>query len=163
MADKETDKYRYWLAFLLADLPVGATFQPGILHVTIIPWFVVEIDGAELRESFNKTFGQFQAFDARVGERTMFGPDRDVPVNLIQEAPEIRRLHELALGWFGQVGGRWAVKHPHVSEQYVPHIRRRRGSDLTQGTRLRLDCLTLVKALRGEDGQRSVAGKVCFE
>ena len=163
MPGKKTDKYRYWLTFLLADLPVGAIFQPGILHITIIPWFVVEIDESKLRKSFNKAFGHIQVFDVRVGEKAVFGPDRDVPVNLIKDAPEIIQLHKLALDWFGQVGARWAVQQPHVGNEYVPHIRYRRGSDLTQGSRLHLDSLTLVRALRSEDGQRSVAERATLE
>ena len=163
MPGKKTDKHRYWLTFLLPDLPTAAVFKPGALHITVIPWFVVEMDEAELLESFSKTFGQLQAFDVRVGETAMLGPDRDVSVNLIEEVPGIMQLHGLALDWMRQLRARWAVKQPHVGSEYIPHVRRRLGLSIAQGARLRLDHLTLVEALRAEDGQRRVAGKVTFE
>jgi hypothetical protein len=59
--------------------------------------------------------------------------------------------------------GRWAVKRPHVDDQYVPHIRRRRSIKLPESGVILLKSLSLIKAHRQEDNIREVAAKVELE
>jgi 2'-5' RNA ligase len=153
------DKHRYWLAFLLDDLPVGATFQPGLLHITVIPWFVLKTERRQLAEDFYSKFANLESFDAKVASEIMFGPKKGVPVSLIEYTKELERIHRVALDWFRQIGARWAVKTPHVSSEYRPHVRRRRGTKLNQGDLLRVSSLSLISARRQEDGRRQVIAK----
>jgi hypothetical protein len=67
------------------------------------------------------------------------------------------------LGWFNLLNARWAVKSPYVGEQYIPHIRRRAGHNLSEGETLEISSLTLVCANRRGDDVRNVIAKVNFK
>jgi hypothetical protein len=67
VSGSKAKKYRYWLTFLLEDLPVGAKFKPELLHLTFITWFVVEIAEEELINRFYDRFSGFKAFDVPIG------------------------------------------------------------------------------------------------
>lgn len=164
MSELKINKYRYWLIFLLDDLDVGAVFEPRLLHVTFIPWFVTDaMSEEEIIESFNKQFRGLQSFTVKLDRKVMLGPDQDVPVNLLDRTPGILGLHNMSLEWFKKVGARWAVKNPHVDAEFIPHIRRRPGFGLQVGDSLNIMSLCLVKARRQEDGIRLIAAKVPFK
>lgn len=160
MNERRIDRQRYWLACFFEDMPVGLQFKPGLLHLTIITWFVAEIGEAELLGSFQSRFKDSRVFSIRIGERAWFGPKKDVPVNLVEPNRAVTDLHQVGLDWFEQIGARWAVKNSHSGLDYVPHIRYREGSELVSGETLALSQLTLVKARRREDGLRTVAAGV---
>jgi len=148
---------------MLDDLPVGAEFQPGLLHITIIPWFVLETEESDFIKWYESEFSSFKPFEVEIGERRMFGFKRDVAVSVINHSSGFYELHEMAMNWFRDTGSRWAVRHPHVEHQYVPHIRRRRGTRLEHGKVMRINRLELIRARRQEDEQRFVAAKVHFK
>lgn len=159
MSKTETKPYRYYIAHLLDDLPLGASFEPSALHVTILPWFALETAEASFLEWFYRHFNAPPAFEATIGPKQYFGPKKDVPVNLVTPATEFLQLHKMALGWFGEVGARWAERDPYVGDDYVPHVTQRRGFVLKIGQKLSINTLTLVKASRREDQVRHVAAK----
>lgn len=156
------EKYRYWVVFLLKDLPVGYTFQPGFLHITIIPWFVSDEPDEQITNSFTEKFSGFETFNVKVGPQVKFGPRREVSVNLLEDASKIVNLHQMALNWFNEIKARWAVKNPYIDEQFTPHVRRRQGTKLETGQILHLHQLILVRALRHEDNNRLIVAKVDF-
>lgn len=155
----KADKYRYWLAWFVEDMPVGETFRSGALHLTILTWLVSARTESQLIESFMADFNDFEAFDIAIGPRaTLAGR---APVNLVTSA-QLPKLEERALQWFAKNECRWAVKNPYAGAEFKPHIRRRAGSKLAEGQVLTFNALTLVRARRQEDGQRYVAAKVRF-
>jgi len=158
----KTKKSRFWLAFFLDDLEVGQEFKPGLLHLTIITWSVSDLSDQEVIESFDKFFNSCRAFSIKIGERTKFGSDREVLVNLVEPSDELLGLHRAALNWFSNVNGRWAVKNPHAGEDYKPHIRRRPGTKLQPGV-ININHIYLIIAKRQEDEVRRVAAKVDFD
>jgi 2'-5' RNA ligase len=160
--EQNTDDYRYWLAVLLEDLPVNSPFQPEALHINIIPWFVLEANEAEMIKNFYSKFANIKSFKLKLGGIAMFGPKKDVAVNLAEATPQIMNLHTLALNWFEAIGARWAVKNPHVGSDYVPHVRRRQGTKLQQGDVVSINSLCLIRATRREDNIRSVVAKAEF-
>lgn len=157
------DRQRYWLAYFFDDLNPGDQFKPGLLHITIITWFVVDIEETILLESFEKKFNKQKAFDIKIGARTDFGPKNEVSVNLIKPSDAIINLHKLSMNWFETIGARWAVKNPHAGNDYTPHIRRRQGTKLADGQMVKIDSLCLIKARRREDSIRAVAAKVVLD
>jgi 2'-5' RNA ligase len=161
--ESRTKLYRYYLSYLLDDLPIGAKFDRSALHVTILPWFALEADEGPFLKWFYQHFDQVLAFDATVGERQMFGPNNDVPVNLLEPREEFLKLHKLALSWFGDVGARWAERDPYVGEDFVPHVAQREGYVLEEGQTLRINSLTLFKATRRLDNIRQVAAKATLD
>jgi hypothetical protein len=153
-------KQRYWLAFLLEDLSVGATFAPGVLHLTIIPWFVSNRPEEEVIKSFQSTFNGLPTVEMKIGQQVNFGPKKNVPVNLVTDNPDLMNMHKLSLDWFTRLNARWAVKNPYVGEEYKPHIRRRDDTEIKKGDILNLNFLSLISANRQEDNIRTVAAKV---
>ena len=158
----KAERQRYWLTFLIEDLPVGATFRPGLLHITVLPWFVSGVAEDELLKSFHSWFGRVDILSVALGPKEKFGPRKDISVNSVF-APQLLAVHQAAIEWFSDIGARWAVKTPHVGSEYKPHIRRRRGTRLKEGQTLLLNSLSLVKARRREDNAREVAGRILLK
>ncbi|MEX2006744.1 MAG: 2'-5' RNA ligase family protein [Candidatus Saccharimonadales bacterium] len=146
----------------MADLAEGEVFKTGLAHITVIPWFVVE-DDQQLTKVFHQQFEQTKSFNVHLGSKVMFGPKKDVPAILVTATPEILRIHHLALDLMDKVGARWAVKHPHASKDYVPHIRLREGFKFREGKEIELTSLILVRAARKEDNIRHVMAEVVFK
>ncbi len=155
----KTSKLRFWLACFVKDLTVGTVFEPGLLHVTIMPWFVTEVSEADLLASFAAKFSNLPALDIKLDRKIMLGPRNDMSVSLVTPSPDILNLHTRALEWFGLIDARWAVKDPHVGDEYIPHIRRRPGTRLNPGQTLNFSHLYLIKAHRHEDNLRVVAAR----
>lgn len=162
MNASKTNKFRYWLSIMLDDMPEGEVFGPGRLHITLLPWFVLREGEEKIVESFKEVFSGFKPFDVSVGGSAFFGPKKDVAVNLIN-SEELKSLHKTSLEWFGQIGGRWAVKNPHVGDEFKAHVRRRQGTHLEVGEVISIKSISLIKAARHEDGNRVVAGRVDFD
>lgn len=160
---KKADKYRYWLTFLLKDLPVRGSFRPDALHLTIVPWFVTEAAEKDIIDSFFSTFSGHAPLELQVGPRDEFNYKRRIPINLIELSPMLLKLHMDALNWIKSLEGRWAVENPHVAEEFVPHIRRRQARNVKAGDALNITSLSLVKARRRGDDYREVAAKVEFD
>lgn len=163
MSDKRADKLRYWLTYLLDDLPVGGTFKPSALHLTIIPWFVTEMVENEVIGSFIKTFSGLPAIELTVGKEDEFKHKRRILINHIGPREKIVPLHDKALEWFLEIEARWAVEKPHVGDEFIPHIRRRDGKNVDEASKFLISSLSLVKARRRGDEYREVAAKVNFK
>jgi 2'-5' RNA ligase len=163
VSEKKADKQRYWIAYLLKDLGEGDNFRPDLLHLTIIPWFVTERYGEEVKSAFREQFSGQKPFKVEVREVIEFKSRRRIPVNLIEPIYNLLSLHEQALHYFSLLNARWAVKNPYVSEEYIPHVRRRSGYNLSQGESLQVDSLSLVSARRRGDDLRTVVAKVSFD
>ncbi len=160
--EKKADRPRYWLAFLLKDLAIGDTFRPDTLHLTIATWFVTELPDAEVKASFYRHFQNLKAFEISVGRQEDFKNTHKVSTNLVGPSRRITRLHRTALDWLVEIEARWAVRKPYVGPEFKPHIRRRRGRNLSEGESLMFSSLSLVSARRRGDSERTVVAKVNF-
>jgi 2'-5' RNA ligase len=163
VSEKKADKSRYWVTYLIKDFEVGETFKPTARHLTILTWFVTELETDEVIKSFKEQFSGEEKFKITIGEHTEFKNSRKIEINLVLDSGELQNLHKKALGWFNLLNARWAVKSPYVGEQYIPHIRRRAGHNLSEGETLEISSLTLVCANRRGDDVRNVIAKVNFK
>jgi hypothetical protein len=159
----KTKDLRYYISYILRDLAVGDKFKPSELHISILPWFALETDELPFLNWFYKQFKQLKSFDAVTGERRMFGPNKDVPVSILEPKEKFMQMHLLALSWFGEVGARWAERDPYVGDDYIPHISQRQGYKIDDGQQIHINSLILFKASRHEDHIRQVAAKVLFD
>jgi 2'-5' RNA ligase len=156
---QRTDSHRYLIAYLLDDLPMGASFEPTVLHITILPWFALEAEEGPFIKWFYEHFDAIEAFDATAAQRAVFGPHKDVPVSILEPQDKFMNLHKIALSWFGAVGARWAERDPYVGDDYIPHIAQRRGYVINETEKFHISSVTLFKANRHEDQIRTVAAK----
>jgi 2'-5' RNA ligase len=153
-------KLRYWIAFFFKNLEVGDGFKPGLLHLTVITWFVSDYGSQEVENAFERDFARQRGLTINVGGIADFKHKRKVTVNLVKPTPKLLGLHQKALDFFTRLNGRWAVRSAHMDDEYIPHIRRRPGKGYKEGDELKIDAIYLIKAARTEDGQRTVAAKV---
>ena len=162
MSESKT-KLRYWITFLLDDVPEGEKFQPGLLHITIIPWFVADISEQDIIKSFKDNFSSIKRIDATIGGLKNFGENKEVAVSLVEPSAALLEIHKQALKWLEEINARWAVKNAYAGDEFKPHIRWRSEAKLQQSDILHLNSLTLVKAARQEDNIRVVAKKVSLK
>jgi 2'-5' RNA ligase len=162
VSEKKADKQRFWITYLLKDLKEGDTFSPDLLHLTLIPWFVTDKDSGEVVKSFREHFSGRKSFKITINGHDEFKNTRKIPVNLITHTREIDDLHQKALQFFELMQARWAVKNPYVDTDYIPHVRRRPGHNISEGETLNINSLSLVSARRRGDDLRTVAAKVNF-
>ena len=160
---KKADKPRYWLTFLLNDFDVGDTFKPDELHLTIVPWFVTELDQAEVIKSFERKFMGQKALKVRVGGLGEFRNKRKIPINFVTSSAQLKHLHSMALEWLSDLDARWAVQEAHVGKDFVPHIRRRPGHNVSELDDITLQTLNLVVGYRRGDDLRTLAAKVYLD
>ena len=159
---KKANRPRYWITYLLKDLAVGESFKPDVLHLTIIPWFVTELSDDKVIEAFEREFSKTAKFEVAVGRRDVFANKRKISINLIEPSQDLKSLHAKALQWFGEIEARWAVKNPHIDNEFIPHIRRRVGHNVTEGEKNMVSSLSLVRAYRRGGDLRTVASKVAL-
>lgn len=160
MSASKSDKCRFWIAIFLDDIQPNTIFHPGLLHLTLIPWFVSDQSDLAVIDCFKSSFSGFSKFELCLSKRTTFGPKDNIAVSLVQPSEELTKLHQLSLDCFDSVGGRWAVKNPYVDAEFLPHIRRRPGTRLAEGQVISVTAIDLVKARREEDHLRELAAKV---
>jgi len=160
---KKAERPRFWVAFLFRDLAAGETFKPDVLHLTVIPWFVTEVTQEQVIKAFVNKFTRLKQFEITIGETGEFKSRRRISVNFVAPSPWITDIHARALDWLAELQGRWAVKTPHVGDDYIPHIRRRKGHNFSEFEKVRLTGLSLVSAFRRGDDQRTVIARVGFD
>jgi 2'-5' RNA ligase len=163
VSEKKADKQRFWITYLLKDLNEGANFSPDILHLTIIPWFVTDKSTEEVINLFREQFSGRKSLKVSVNEPIEFRSRRKIPVNPVSRSNELFALHKEALHFFDLLRARWAVKTPYVDEDYIPHVRRRFGHNVSAGDILDVSSLELVGARRRGDDERTVIAKVKFD
>lgn len=160
MSASRADKCRFWIAIFLDDIEPHTIFHPGLLHLTLIPWFVTDQSDQAVIDCFRSSFSGLSKFELCLSKRTMFGPKDNIAVSLVQPSEELTKLHQLSLDCFDLVDGRWAVKNPYIGTEFMPHIRRRPGTRLTEGQVISVAAIDLIKARREEDHLRELAAKV---
>jgi 2'-5' RNA ligase len=163
VSGKKADSPRYWITYLIRDYKEGDTFKPSVLHLTVIPWFVTNKDHAEVVKTFRQQFEKIKKFKVFVNGTHEFKSRRKIPVNIIYPSKDILALHRKALNFFDSLECRWAIKNPYVGEQYVPHVRRRPGRNLSEGDELEISSISMISANRRGDDARAVAAKVAFK
>lgn len=139
------------LVSFLQDQQEGETFVRNAhkgwpLHITLFPWFeALDADAldSELADIAKKT----KPFDVLVGAEKMFGPNNDIPVNIIQDQTVLVQLHKkLNKVVTGEIlESRW------TGDGYNAHITQHAGAaNVSEGDLVRVDHVYLVKLLDDE-------------
>lgn len=103
------------------------------LHVTLVPWFYIADERRhKMLEALQTYLSTEQPFSVHVGEEKKFGPDKNVPVNLIDEQEPVRRLHNALVKVAGDYGAQFhkgASAHSGAEQTYVAHITHHQAAD----------------------------------
>jgi 2'-5' RNA ligase len=128
---------------LVKSQAVGFRFREWPLHITIVPWFRLDLTSAELAENYSRSLVGSHPFEVRVGESTQFGYKKRKQVNLVQ-APELIRL-EGQTRRFLHSHKAWVVDEADKTRRHFrPHITVQSGERSLEGDSLLCERLYVV-------------------
>lgn len=153
-------QHAYILVHLAEPHKPGFTFRryadPWPLHITLVPWFSVPESEAALVDALRAAARTVAPSDVQVGAQAMFGPNADIPVNVIDDQVVVRCLH---LVFMDAVESQQAVfnGYPYVRSAYHGHITRQTKDGQTYGKREgeieHVSSVTLVRLTPDEQGE----------
>lgn len=158
----------YIAVYMLQPQAIGSYFDRSRwpLHITLLPWFDVV---SNKHDSLQHELGQLERtkppIKITVGDTALFGPDRNVPVNIIASQDEVKSLH-LSLLQIAHLLRLPLTDTSWVDGRYIAHITKRDGHPHPDvGDSLLLDGFYIVRLvdaalcqvvsyhqLRGSDG-----------
>ena len=119
------------------------------LHVTVVPWFKL---GSAIKEnlftSISKVTKETKPFQFSVEDEALFGPENDVPVNLVAKNEDLTKLH-LKLAYKIEASGA-IIESNYAKDLYRPHISHTGALRTQPGDTYLLDDLALLQLLPDE-------------
>ena len=134
---------------MLESVPAGVEFELWPLHITLVPWFPVR-DEVKLDKVLSSIAIKHSPVTAKVGEVTMFGPRRDIPVSLLTNDGDLFRLHWNVFQTL-ENNGFHIQQQTHLGQNYRAHITHQDGQIEPMGESLRIDNFTLVRQYRQKE------------
>ncbi len=127
--------------------PSGAAHWP--LHITLFPPLEAPYYpyyGDKMRSVVNT----MAPFDVTLSEDepVMFGPNEDIPVRLINEAPRLRVIHDALVRTLANL-----THDPTYRRPYNPHITIRPDIDLDPGKKIHIGGFSIVEKTVGSNGE----------
>jgi hypothetical protein len=116
---------KYGIATILEDCPVGYEFSHDNppLHLTHVDSFVVELDWDLLEAKLKEQLKDFPEFATTALKDEFFGPNKDIPVTILELNTPLRKLHSLIMEVLEKEGA--ALKNPNFhNDGFAPHISR---------------------------------------
>jgi hypothetical protein len=92
------------------------------LHITLIPWFKCK-NKDMLSARLHKTSARISAFTAMVADEQMFGPNKNIAVNVFQTQTQLRDLHEKLADSLKVQGVEFQESH-YMFDKFRAHITR---------------------------------------
>lgn len=108
-----------------------STFEGWPLHVTLVSWFEAP-DEETLLASLNTIAETTSDFDGYVGGLDYFGPNKDIPVHLVEPSEYFRHLHKRLFGAITEVGATLTSPNAYIGDDYKPHVSHQDGQSLTE-------------------------------
>jgi 23S rRNA (cytidine1920-2'-O)/16S rRNA (cytidine1409-2'-O)-methyltransferase len=146
------------LVYLVEQRPVGERFAKTRaawpLHITLVPWFVLHAgQESALRAALARYAKATLQFSATVGVEEHFGPEHDVPVNVIADQTKLRKLHDglrQVAAPYAELQDETGDFRAHITHHHTADgpVHRRFPDDKEQ-----IDSVTLVRLLDGEQGK----------
>lgn len=134
------------VAIILEPAKVGYEFTDWPLHITIVPWFPCN-DERRLDKILEQLAKTHTCFEVNVGGTEKFGPNRNVPVNLIDESEELTKLHWTVFKVL-QENNFGIHQKEFIGEGYRAHISQQKHGKMNKGQKLKISSFTLVKQVR---------------
>lgn len=125
------------IVHLVEKRPEGTTFRrkraEWPLHITLVSWFTADDDQRSQLLAALAAYGAVkQPFTVHVGADELFGPHKDVPVNLINEQASVAALHDELMAIVHQHSAQFhgnASAHSGVEQSYRAHITHHQAAD----------------------------------
>jgi 2'-5' RNA ligase len=132
----------YMFAYLLDAHHPGDTFTVWPLHITLLPWFKLDVPLDEFKTELQRILNTTKSVSVKVGSERQFGRRS---VNLIESSAGLLALHELLLD-YAKNNGEFTVNKQLVGEQFNPHITKNFGKNLATGKLVNVNRVYLISA-----------------
>jgi hypothetical protein len=132
----------YMFVYLLEAKNPGDTFNEWPLHITLLPWFKLDVPISEFKTELNNQLAEVQSIAVKVGPERHFNKRA---VNLIESSAGLLDLHELLLD-FVKNNGEFTVSQSFVGPQFKPHIAKRLGKTMAEGKLVNVNRVYLISA-----------------
>jgi len=120
----------YILVYFAEPVEVGFRFErrrgDWPLHITLAPWFYGAMD-APLQRALHIVAQPIAPVTVRVGGEALFGPNKDIPVNIISNPEALYELHESLLAAVQTADG-VVEDSQFIGDNYMPHITQHDGN-----------------------------------
>jgi 2'-5' RNA ligase len=124
------------------------------VHITLADVFAIGWNGEELVENLAMSLADQKPVETTAGDDTLYGPaDYRTKVTLIENTPELQKLHEDIIGLL-QDGGVVFNSPQYVGEGYIPHSTVQKHGRLKKGDVVKIGSLTIVDMFPHGDGYR---------
>lgn len=151
---------KHLIATLLEPLEQGATFTDWPLHLTIVPWFGVDIEKErELDNLLDNIALRQKSTMVRVGATAMFGVGEDIPVNVIEPDDSLSELH-LDVYESIRAAGFEIIGQNYFGKNYNPHVSEQNGKKVIAGEVLEIRKFTLIKRVGCDNTGKAINGLV---
>lgn len=151
--EKFTQKWA--IVALLEQVAEGTEFYytDFPLHITLAGVFKIDYDGMRLKNELPRVLSDQKPLLITVGEKDIFGPDKDVAVMRIMKTPELMSLYDKIYSWLNQSG---AVHNEPQYEgtDYLPHSTMQKAARLIPGETRQIQSVSIVDLFPNGDGLR---------
>jgi len=137
-------------------------FTKWPLHITLVPWFLYDGKISLLVAKINKKLKELEPFEVRVKDRKAFGPNKDIPVKLVEKTPQMMSLHARLYHLLITAGCK-VESQEYNTIDYTPHITTRGDRTINSGVKLRIDAVYLIKDLQDGHRTRQIFKKLSLE
>lgn len=131
---------------LLESMPLGVEFEDWPLHITLVPWFPCR-DESRLDKVLQGVAANNHKLQVTVGKRVMFGPRKDIPVNLLTNDGDLYRLHWDVFRTL-ETNGFPIHQKTHLGQNYRAHITHQGKRHKNEGDVLPINSFVLVRQIR---------------
>lgn len=147
-------KRLYLFTLEVAPVDVGRTYDELPSHLTLMSRFLSELNPEELGRRMVPIFARTQPISLVFGVTTELGPKKLV-AHMVDHSSELQKLHADVLKQLMVL--RAELQYPQfVGEGHRPHVTRREGVNLSEGTVLTLNTVCLIEVV---DGRRTIRAK----
>lgn len=146
---------KYGLATILEDYPVGYEFTGDNipLHLTHVDSFVVDLSTEELATKLRSALSKQQSFSVTALRDELYGPDKDIPVTILELTPELQKLHYVLMNVLGQESA--TLKNPHFHrEGFKPHVSIYDSRRVVVGKEVEIKSVSIAAKLSEEDNAK---------
>lgn len=141
----------------------GSDIQRIPRHVTLVPWFSIDVTHiGSLESALAQVVMRHAPFVVWGDEEAYFGPDNDVQVRRVKMTNEMTRLHSELLDAVEQTGGS-VRRRQYVGDNYQPHVSKQSDGYLDADEEVIVDKIQLVKATGEQQFKRHIVNQYKLE
>jgi 2'-5' RNA ligase len=145
--------HAYLLALEIEPVEVNKVYVALPLHCTVVHWFRSEKPPAEIIRAINVVVTETPPVELISGKPDLFGKDKDVPVNQIENDNSVRAFHKKLHTALQRIGVADAVPK-WTQDGFRPHVTRQRSGRFEEGRSHTARKLYLTEALLPDELQQ---------